>query len=83
MRADGTRFLQGHAPVDQPVVKAAAAAAGPALQAVQAKGGPELNGFRDEDGGKKIAAHLDAVYGIFGEALLPWLPLGNLANVIL
>jgi hypothetical protein len=53
------------------------------LQAVQAKGGPELNGFRDEDGGKKIAAHLDAVYGIFGEALLPWLPLGNLANVIL
>jgi hypothetical protein len=31
----------------------------------------------------KVAEHLQAVYAVFGEALLPWLPLGELSHVML
>jgi hypothetical protein len=42
-----------------------------------------MDGLGFDKGGGKIAEHIDAVYGIFGEALLPWLPLCELANVLL
>lgn len=79
--------LQGHTSAAQLSVRAPnavrASKAGLKLHVSRAENGGDMDGLGFDKGGGKIAEHIDAVYGIFGEALLPWLPLCELANVLL